>query len=44
MAYDFFPVQQTKLNKVGDMLKDSKIIEQKHITVDFLTEVLPKGL
>lgn len=38
---DFFPVQQQRLTDLATMFGPSKIIEPSHLTVTFLTEILP---
>ena len=36
VAYDFFPVQQQRMLELQRMFKASKILQEKHFTVDFL--------
>ena len=39
--FDFFPIQQQMLVDVSRMFSSSKIIKADHVTVDFLTEIMP---
>ena len=41
---DFFPVPQTKLSGLTEMFARSRILTPEHITVNFLTEIIPTGL
>lgn len=44
-AYDFFPVQMQRLIDLQRLFKGSKILSEKHFSVDFLIEILPpKGV
>ena len=42
--FTFFPVQQQRINDIQKMFQLSRIVKPDHVTVDFLTEIIPEGL
>ena len=42
--FTFFPVQQQRINDIQRMFQPSRIVKPDHVTVDFLTEIIPEGL
>lgn len=42
--FTFFPVQQQRIIDLQKMLSSSRILKRDHVTVDFLTEIVPDGL
>lgn len=42
--FNFFPMEQQRLNDLSKMLQKSRIIKKDHINVDLMIEVIPEGL
>lgn len=40
---DFFPISQQRLTDLTNMFQGSKIIKPEHITVNFLTQIMPRN-